>query len=129
MIKKVSVIILVILCIVGGGIIMYDTFNAPPSYVPLTEITHNFTFDDANYTWVEDSKELNFTQKVYTPHNKDLKDIGVKIDFYNGKNYVGYKYLHIDKSVNGTFDVNFTVKLSEHPNKYVSEITKRGKLV
>ena len=129
MIKKASIFILVILCIVGGVVIMSDVFNSAPPYVPLTDITHNFTFEDAEYTWVEDSKELNFTQKVYTSHNKDLRDIGVKIDFYKGKHHVGYKYLHIDKSVNGTFDVNFTVELSECPDKYVSEITKRGKLV
>ena len=42
------------------------------------------------------------------------------------RNYVGYKYVHIDESINGSFDVNFTVKLSEHPDKYVSEIVKRG---
>ena len=85
MVKKVSIIILVILCIVGGGVIMYDAFNAPPSYVPLTEITHDFTFDNADISWNNDSKELKFIQRVYTPHNDDLKDIGVKIDFYNGK--------------------------------------------
>lgn len=124
--KKAYIFIFIMLCIVGGGILIYDAFNAPPSYVPLTEITHNFTFDEAIISWNKDSKELKFNQKVYTPHNEDLEDIGVKVDFYNDKTHVGYKYLHIDKSVNGSFDVNFTVELSEHPNKYVSEITKRG---
>ncbi len=106
---------------------MSDVFNAPSPYVPLTDITHNFTFDDANYTWTEDSKELTFTQKAYTHHNKDLKDIGVKVDFYNDNKHIGYHYVHIDKSVNGSFNINFTVEFPEHPNKYVTEIVKRGK--
>ncbi len=103
---------------------MYDTFNAPSPYVPLNNISHGFTFDCANIEWDTDLKELNFSQKFYTPHNKDFKNIGVKIDFYNGKNYVDYQYVHVDKSVNGTFDVNFTVELSEQPTKCTSEVVK-----
>ena len=44
---------------------MYDAFNAPPSYVPLTEITHDFTFDNADNYFMRNKDNWNMHCFLY----------------------------------------------------------------
>lgn len=125
MIKKVHIcVILISLCIIVGGVLIYDIHTSAPPYVPANNISHGFSFDCANIEWDDDLNELTFTQKFYTPQHKDFENIGILINFYNGNKHIGYQYIHIDKSINGSFDVNFTVTVSEHPTKWTSEVVK-----
>lgn len=122
--KKIPYLIIIVIICVGGLFILKDVFNTPTNYVPLTEITHDFIFDEADLVWNETSKELKHTQKIRTPYNKTYEKIGIKTEFYKGSKYIGYYYNSAENINNGEFYLNFTIKLPDEPTKCYYEVVK-----
>ncbi len=122
--KRIVLIIIIVIICVGGLFILKDVFNTPTNYVPLTEITNDFIFDEADLVWNETSKKLKHTQKIRTPSNMSYEKIGIKTLFYKGSKYIGYNYNSAENIDNGEFYLNFTVKLPEEPTKCYYEVVK-----
>lgn len=122
--KRIVLIIIIVIICVGGLFILKDVFNTPTNYVPLTEITNDFIFDEADLVWNESSKELKHTQKIRTPSNMSYEKIGIKTLFYKDSEYIGYDYNSAENIDNGEFYLNFTVKLPKEPTKCYYEVVK-----
>ncbi|MCQ2738546.1 MAG: hypothetical protein MJ224_08065 [archaeon] len=119
-----ALILIVILCFIGGAIALLGGFNTPSNHISANEITHNFNYGEADVIWDNNLKELKHTQKITVNNFKDYKDIDFKVDFYKDDKLIGTKHVYVDKTVNGTCNLDFTIKLTENPTEIFYEIVE-----
>ena len=114
-------LIFIILAVIGLNILPFFDFNAPDD---ITEFTDLFDYSSKPVTnWNENSHEYKFHQKITSINNQKLENAHIDIIFYNHGKLIGIESDDINKTDNGTFDLDFTIKLDCEPDTFYYNVT------
>lgn len=124
-VKKILIAIIVfallILLAAVLNIIPYFDFYAPDD---TTEYTDLFDYSAKPIVdWNDSSKEFKWHQKVVSVDNNDFENVSIDLLFYNYGKLIGVQSSDIDETENGTFDLDFKIKLESHPDAIYYNVT------
>ncbi|MDO5824610.1 hypothetical protein [Methanobrevibacter sp.] len=114
-------IVIIVLIAAGLNVIPYFDFYAPED---ITQYTDLFDYSNKPITdWNDSSHEFKFYQNIKSVDNQDYENISIDLLFYNHGKIVGIESSNINKTINGTFNLNFTTKLDAEPNAFYYNVT------
>ena len=117
----VLVTILIIILVVAGYYLISSSENNLPN---ITDETALFDYSNEPVTnWNENSHEYKFHQKITSINNQKLENAHIDIIFYNHGKLIGIESDDINKTDNGTFDLDFTIKLDCEPDTFYYNVT------
>ena len=121
--KKILILVLIVVIIicVGLNISSFFDFNAPDD---ITEFTNLFDYsNEAVINWNEKTHEFKYNHNISSIDNQDFENINIDIIFYNNGKQIGIESNKINKTEDGSFNLNFTKKLNSQPDAFYYNVT------
>lgn len=113
--------IIAVLIAVGLNVVPYFDFYAPED---ITEFTDLFDYSSQPITnWNGNSHEFKFHQKITSVDGQNIENASVDVLFYSHNRQIAVQSSEIDKLENGSFDLDFTIKLDSEPDAFYYNVT------
>ena len=121
--EKIGVILAIIFILavfVGLFILPYFDSSNP---IDIGENTDRFDYTSKPVTvWNETSHEFKFHQKITSKYNQSFENISIDVIFYNPDKIIGTQSSYVDEISNGSFDLDFTIKLDSQPTSFIYNV-------
>ena len=122
--KNLVLIVVAVLIIILVGVGYYFMSGSEDNIPNLSNDTVLFDYSKQSTTnWNENTHEYKFHQKITSANNQDVENINMDIIFYNHGEMIGIKSNTINHTVNGAFDLDFTIKLDSEPDEFYYNVT------